>query len=188
MVDNPVQKKPQISDESVRAATGKAWEEWFAILDAAGGRELSHQEIVAHLHQVHGVRSWWQQMVTVTYEQHTGRRQKHEMPDGYQVSRSRTFPVPRSELWAAWNDASARGAWLFESSLELRGATPEKSIRFKRTDGSSVEARFAIKGEARSQVTVEHNRLPGREQADEMKAFWAEMLDRLEKYLSRSPL
>ena len=32
------------SDEAVARATGKSWAEWLDILDAAGGREMSHKQ------------------------------------------------------------------------------------------------------------------------------------------------
>ena len=38
-----------MSDEAVKAKTGKAWKEWFAILDKAGASKLSHPEIVKYL-------------------------------------------------------------------------------------------------------------------------------------------
>jgi hypothetical protein len=37
------QAAPRMSDEAVKAKTGKTWKEWFAILDKAGASELSHQ-------------------------------------------------------------------------------------------------------------------------------------------------
>jgi hypothetical protein len=84
-------KKTPISDEAVQNATGKVWEEWFAILDSAGGEGMTHKEIVAFLAEHHQVASWWQQSVTNTYEQARGKRGKHQMPEGYQISRSPYF-------------------------------------------------------------------------------------------------
>src|SRR5262247_3618814 len=77
---------PRMSDAAVKAKTGKTWKEWFAILDKAGARKLSHKEIVSYLSNEQGVGPWWQQMVTVTYEQQTGKRGEHEKPDGYEIS------------------------------------------------------------------------------------------------------
>jgi hypothetical protein len=63
-----------MSDEAVEAKTGKNWSRWFKHLDAAGAKKMTHQEIVAHLHDQYDVRPWWQQMVAVTYEQACGLR------------------------------------------------------------------------------------------------------------------
>ena len=35
-----MRKEAGISDEAVRAKTGRTWGEWFAILDGAGARKL----------------------------------------------------------------------------------------------------------------------------------------------------
>ena len=56
-------KKPgRMSDAAVQSKTGKTWPEWFKVLDAAGARKMSHQQIVAVLSKQHGVGPWWQQM------------------------------------------------------------------------------------------------------------------------------
>lgn len=51
------------------------------LLDKAGAKKMSHQEIANHLHTKHDVAPWWTQMVTVTYEQARGLRQKHHLVD-----------------------------------------------------------------------------------------------------------
>jgi uncharacterized protein YndB with AHSA1/START domain len=71
--------------------------------------------------------------------------------------------------------------------FQVRKATPNKSLRIIWSDGSSVEASFSAKGENKSQVTVQHSRLPDAEQAERMKAFWADALGKLNRYLERSP-
>jgi 3-methyladenine DNA glycosylase/8-oxoguanine DNA glycosylase len=88
---------PRMSDEAVESKTGKTWSGWFKHLDAAGAKKMSHQEIVAHLSEKHGVGPWWQQMVAVTYEQARGLRDKHQKPEGYEISVSRTIDASRSE-------------------------------------------------------------------------------------------
>ncbi|HET6763917.1 MAG TPA: DUF1801 domain-containing protein, partial [Longimicrobiaceae bacterium] len=40
---------PPVGDDAVRAATGRTWAEWFAVLDRAGAAEKAHPEIVAIL-------------------------------------------------------------------------------------------------------------------------------------------
>lgn len=173
----------RMSDEAVQSKTGKTWEEWFAILDAAGGREMDHQEIVACLGREHGVGPWWQQMVTVTYERARGKRVKHETPAGFQVSGSRTIHVPVSRLFAAWSDETFRRRWLPEADFTVRKATPEKSLRLAWGDGTKVEVNLYPKGEAKSQVTVDHQKLPDAQEAARCKAWWGEALDRLREIL-----
>src|SRR5687768_7530326 len=92
-------KAPRMSDEAVKEKTGKTWKEWFAILDEAGAKKMNHQEIVKYLNTKQGVGPWWQQMVTVTYEQARGLREKHQKSDGYQISVSRTLNTSLSKLF-----------------------------------------------------------------------------------------
>ena len=83
-------KAAGVSDAAVQAKTGKGWQEWFALLDAAGARQMSHKEIAARLYDQLGCPDWWSQMVAVGYEQERGLREKHQTPAGYQVSASKT--------------------------------------------------------------------------------------------------
>jgi hypothetical protein len=50
---------PRLSDAAVEAKTGKTWQEWFAVLDAAGARAMDHHSIAAYLYKQLGVPGWW---------------------------------------------------------------------------------------------------------------------------------
>jgi uncharacterized protein YndB with AHSA1/START domain len=170
-----------ISDEAVKSKTGKTWAEWIKVLDKAKAYEMPHKDIAIYLSEKHQVPDWWCQMVTVGYEQARGLREKHERPEGYQVSASRTLDVPVTTLYAAWMDETLRARWLKRKSLAIRGATPEKSIRIAWAGKSSVEVRFYARGQARSQVTVQHSKLPNADEGEKAKAYWAQALDRLKR-------
>ena len=172
-----------MSDEAVQAKTGRTWDEWFAALDAAGAREMDHKQIVAHLSGRQGIGPWWQQMVTVAYEQARGKRAKHQKADGFQVSGSRTVGVPVDRLFAAWNDEAVRRRWLPEAEFTVRKATPGRSLRLAWGDGTSVDVNLYAKDGAKSQVTIEHSKLPDAEEAARRKAWWSEALDRLRDLL-----
>jgi hypothetical protein len=179
--------EPEMSDAAVRVKTGKDWGEWFAILDAAGALQMSHKEIVAFLVREYQVGSWWQQMLTVSYEKARGLRQKHEMIDGYQISRSKTIPAALGRLFAACLEEGERRTWLAEPGFTVRKATPGKTIRADWSGGHSrIEISFTGKGPDKTQVTVQHNKLTGAGQAEAMKAYWAEALVRLAQYVSGS--
>lgn len=175
-----------ISDEAVQAKTGKEWPEWFALLDAAGAAAMSHKEIVAYLNQEHGVGPWWQQMVAVTYEQARGLRDKHEMPEGYQISRSKTIAAPVGTLYDAWQNEATRQSWLPDAPLTIRKATENKTLRITWGDGeTSVDVSFYPKGEQKTQVTVQHSKLADADAAEQMKAYWAEKLAGLQEAMKR---
>ncbi|HET9983910.1 MAG TPA: hypothetical protein VFQ38_10000 [Longimicrobiales bacterium] len=174
----------RIGDAAVRAKTGKAWREWFEILDAAGAATLSHRDIALLLHEAHGVDGWWAQMVTVGYEQARGRREKHQTSDGYNANASKTIAVPLARLWTAWDDDGERRAWLGAPAATRTSSTPEKVLRLAWEDGRSrVEVRFTAKGDAKSQVAVDHTRLSSAQEVAALKAYWGEALNRLKSKL-----
>lgn len=174
---------PQISDEAVEAKTGKDWSTWFEILDAAQAQQMSHKEIVAFLDGNYQVGPWWRQMVTVTYEQARGLREKHEKPTGYQISRSRTLAAPVERLFDAWQDPAQRASWL-PAAVTIRKSTPNRSLRITWEDGTTdLDVMFYPKGEGKTQVNVQHNKLPDADHAEQMKEYWASALERLAAYV-----
>lgn len=174
-------KTAAISDEAVQAKTGKVWAEWFAVLDAAGAATMNHKEIVAYLSREYDIGPWWQQMVTVTYEQARGLRQKHEMAGGYQISRSKTIAAPAAVIYQAWLDETTRQCWLPDAPLTIRKATANKSLRITWGEGdTSLDVQLYPKGEHKTQVVVQHNKLPDADEAGRMKTYWQERLARLQ--------
>ncbi|MCA1573926.1 MAG: DUF4287 domain-containing protein [Acidobacteria bacterium] len=177
-------QSPSMRDEAVKAKTGKNWNQWFAILDKVGAKKMTHQEIVKFLNSQHDVGPWWQQMVTVTYEQARGLREKHEKPGGFQISVSRTVNVPLANLYKAVANEKSRSSWLPEAGLVVRKATAHKSMRVTWKDGkTSLDINFLPKGDAKSQVVVQHSKLPDAKAAAKMKTFWGKALDQLRKSL-----
>jgi len=174
----------RMSDAAVQAKTGHTWPEWFAILDAAGAQQMTHKQIVAYLVEHHNVGSWWQQMVTVGYEQERRLRAKHQMPDGYQISVGRTIAVALAPLYDAWYEPNQRKLWLANADLTIRRATPGKSMRIAWGAGATtLDVAFYPKGEHKTQVVVQHNRLPDAEAAARMKGYWAAAIERLKVLL-----
>lgn len=175
-----------IGDEAVKAKTGKTWSEWLDVLDAGGARELKHSDIALLLHDKHGVPDWWAQTVTVGYEQARGLRQKHQKPEGYEVSGNKTVAVPLARLWEAWRDEALRRRWLPEP-FEVRKATPERSLRITWPEPPSrVDVNFYAKGEAKSQVSLQHGHLADAEAGERMKAFWKQRLEALKAVVEGS--
>lgn len=178
-------KSPEISNEAVQVKTNKNWDEWFAILDNAGGKDMNHKDIVAFLAKNYAIDAWWQQSVTVAYEQARGLRKKHEMADGYQISKSITLHIPVEKAFSAWTDEMNRANWLENPNINIRKATPNKSLRITWVDSkSSVEIYFYPKDE-RVQVTLNHSKLPNKDQAEIMKEYWAKQFKRMKAFLEK---
>lgn len=170
-----------IGDEAVRKRTGKGWKEWFALLDKAGAKKMSHKDIARHLDSI-GVPGWWAQMVTVEYERARGLREKYQQAGGYSASASRTFAVSLDTLYRHWAEEKLRGRWL-EEKLVVRKATAGKSMRITWPDDTSVEVYFQGKGEQKSQVAVQHAKLAEAKDVEQMKKRWRAALDRLQSLL-----
>lgn len=174
-----------VSSEAVAKRTGRDWDEWFALLDARGGKTLDHKGIVALLED-QDISGWWQQMIAVGYEQARGKRIKHELPDGFQISRTRTLAAPVSEVFGAWQEMERRRRWLDDPGFKIRTATRNKCLRFTWVDGkTNVDVQFAAKGKDKCQVTVQQRKLPDAKAAEKMKRYWCEQLERLRRLLER---
>lgn len=177
---------PPVGDEAVRDRTGKSWSEWFALLDAAGAASLTHPQIVKLLARGHDLEPWWQQTVTVGYERARGLREKHQTAGGYQVGASRIVAAPLDRLYAAWAEEAIRAQWLPdgpETRFTVRKATQSKSMRITWGDESSVDVHFYARGDAKSQVGVEHRKLPDAEAVERMREFWRGRLGALKSLL-----
>ena len=166
-------KAAGISSEAVKKATGKDWKEWFAILDKAGAKKLDHRGIV-EIVGTFGGGPWWQQMVTAAYEQERGLREKHQKGGGYAARGSRTVNVPLGKLYEAMEAPLKK-----EKGVEIRRATPGKSVRVKWKDGSRVSVNCYAKGAGKTQVTVQHEKLAGAKDVVRLKKYWGEALGEL---------
>jgi hypothetical protein len=171
--------RPRLSDESVKKATGKTWDEWARLLDARGAAGLPHAPIT-ELVSAYGVSGWWSQMVTVGYEQMRGKRVEHETTHGFSVSASKTVPISAEAAFRLWNDPKQRSRWLPGARLTVRKATPAKSLRITwEADGTNVQVGLYPKGPSKSQIAVQHDKLPDAETGARMQSFWRERLDAL---------
>ena len=179
----PEQHQHRVSDATLRGRTGRNWNEWIQLLDAAGARDLSHKQIVAIVdHHLPGLR-WWVHIVTAGYEQARGLKAKDQKPGSCLTSRSKVVGAPLARLYAAWTDLELRAEWL-DAPVVIREATPERSLRMIWSDWkSNVGVRFTPKGEGRCQVNVHHSKLEDPDAAATMNAYWGARLERLKARL-----
>jgi uncharacterized protein YndB with AHSA1/START domain len=172
------------SDAVLKAKTGCTWERWVRALDHAQAYTWPHREIAKYVVEKYKVPGWWAQTVTVGYERIKGMRAIGQRRDGsFEATKSRTFAVPLVRLYRAFHDAPTRARWLPGVDLTVRAATRGKSMRLTWPDRTSVAVGFASRGDAKSQVAVQHGKLPDRAAATRMKHYWAERLDALKEVL-----
>jgi len=191
-----------ITSEAVRKATGKPWEQWLALLDKDGAKELDHKGIVKLLAEKHSLSStWWQQEVTVAYEIARGKRAAGQTEDaGFDIGESRTFPLPAEKVWKLLTSEEGFKTWL--------GAAPRgrlaPGLHYRTRDGvsgdfryvkenshlrltwflngweraSTLQVRIVPQGET-STVTFRQERLGGKIDRERMRRYWREVLARL---------
>lgn len=173
----------KISNEAVGKATGKVWREWFSILDDEDSTSKSHKEIAAWLGEHYDISGWWCQMITVQYERERGMRKVHEKANGFEAGKSKTFYYPVDRLYEMWIDPDKRKQWLETPDFEIRTATENKSMRITWPDETNVEVYFTAKGDDKTQISVQHNKLDSQKSVAERKAYWQTQLTKLNTYL-----
>ena len=74
----------KISDDAVKAKTGKTWAQWFTILDRLDVKTNGHRHAAMSLYDTYKLNPWWSQAVTIRYEWERGLRtvknQREKMP------------------------------------------------------------------------------------------------------------
>ncbi len=174
------------SDAILKEKTGCTWERWVKALDSAKAYTWPHREIATHVREKYKVEGWWAQTVTVGYERIKGLRAVGQRRDGsFEAGKSKTFPVPIAELYAAFHDPRTRSRWLPGVDLTVRTDTREKSMRLTWPDRTLVVIGFTPRGDAKSQVSLVHTKLPDRAAVTRMKQYWSERLGALEALLQR---
>lgn len=172
-------------DDAVRRATGRGWDEWLHLLDAAGASALGHQRIwEIAMRALPGTDGWWGQMVSVGYERARGLREKHETSAGdYQATISRTLPVPLFAAFAAWAEENLRQSWLAAPGLDFTKLNPGRNIRARWPDGTLLDIRFNASGPDKCQIVVDTMKLADAGAVQRAKAFWQDQIERLRTYL-----
>jgi hypothetical protein len=177
--------KPSISEEKVKAATGRGWMGWFIILNRIGATAMPHKDVARALHEKHGAPGWWCQMIAVEYERARGGRKKHERPDGYSVSVTKVMPVPLAKLFLAATDPKTRKAWFPPGAFEETSKTKDKYWRGKWKGGGRLEIGFYAKGADRAQIALQSNKLASPEAVEKERAAWKKALGKLEALLRK---
>lgn len=176
---------PSMSDEAVKAKTGKDWAQWFAVLDKAKAHTLSHKEIVALLDGKHGVPPWWRQMVTVEYERARGLRARNENAGGFGVGVSKTIGAELGEVYAETAEAKKRKAWFPPGAFAQSSATENKYFRGSWKDTARLEINFYAKGAGKSQINVQVGKLGSHADVEREREAWKAALETLKARLER---
>ncbi len=174
---------PNMSDEAVKARTGKNWAAWFGALDKAGAAKLKHSQIAELLHEKHDMPGWWCQMVTVEYELARGLRVRHQTATGFSVSASKTIATSLPALYAATASAAKRKHWFPKGDLDVSSQTKDKYFRGAWNGDARLEIGFYAKEGGKAQIAIQVNKLAKRADVDRERAAWKAALGKLQKLL-----
>ena len=197
----------RVSSDSVREATGRGWEEWLEVLDAAGAADWDHRQIVAHLEREHPEvgSGWWRQSITVGYEQARGKRVVGETADaGFQVGVQRSVAASATEAWELIT--SRPELWLGEgasvafeegrryevppgdgapgASGEVRVVKPGARLRMTwQPEGFAAPATLQLtlseSASGKTAINAHLEKLPDAEAREAMRTRWREALERI---------
>lgn len=175
-----------ITDKVVVAKTRKTMAEWFDVLDKKGAKKLDSHGIYELVMSIDGLKplgEWNCGLLSTSYQWDRGLRGRGEKKDGFEIGVSKTIAVPVEVLYTAWLDVSLRKKWLNEK-ITITKSTENKSVRVLWSDDSTrLSIDLYTKGDGRSQMVVQHLKIPNSEIAAQMKEFWAERLNTLKGIL-----
>lgn len=189
-----------VTNEAAKAATGKTLAQWFAELDKENGLKLGRREINNRLY-AQKLDPWWCTTIAVEYEKHYDVRKKDGLFEGYFVCATKTIAAPVAEVYKTWSNGPELSKWfgpatkaevkdggIFANKDGDKGTflrvRENKDLRLTfETAGSSaltqVDVQFQDKGKGKTGLLVNHTRIQTREEADGLRAAWADALDKL---------
>ena len=172
----------------IAAATGRAWDEWVELLDAAGAREMTHSAIAVlalkHMPESLERDEWWAQAAAVAYEQHAGLRVPGQTCTGdFQLSTSKTVAGDKDAALQAWvalvGGREEFGGVQVESEPSTSSTEKWRYWRVPLADGTRVALNFSDKAGGKCTVGVVHTKLDSAEAIEYWRPVWKEMLGQL---------
>ena len=178
------EKLAGVSNATIKARTGCDWKKWTDALDYVQAHEWTHTEIARYVREKFKIDGWWSQSVTVGYERIKGLRVIGQRRSGeFEATKSKTFNVSMSRLYAAFSEKRSRTKWLGPVDLKVGATIKNRSFRMTWNDGKPVVAWFESKGPKKTTVGVTHHKLTDKVTAERVKAEWAGRLEKLAEVL-----
>ena len=192
-----------MTDADVRSATGKAWKDWYRLLDDAGGPSAGRRAITEQLMKQHELEAWWAQTIAVEYERAKAVHERDGRPKGYSICVTKTIATTPERVFDAFGDANVLRQWFGEAKTDFneggtfstadgnRGkytkvARP-KTLRFVWEDddpaaASTVELKLMPNGK-KVGLVLNHERIQSRPHADGLRAAWVAAIEKLKQTL-----
>jgi hypothetical protein len=179
------------SDEAVKKASGKTWVQWFALLDKAGAKKMTHTDIVKWVFKNHlgkkGANTnvatsggWWSQMVTVEYERSRGLRKVNQNTMGFMVAVHKTVGMSLPQFKTKWRQVLAAPGVKARKLSALPTKAKHRLFYYQMAHGKLiVGSGTAPSGKLR--IVVEAVGLSGPGAVTRERNFWRTQLDSIEK-------
>jgi uncharacterized protein YndB with AHSA1/START domain len=201
--DNPV------TDPACKKATGRTLKEWFAAIDSQTEIRTKRRDTIHWVYESIGQKSpdvWWPTTIWVEYERANGIVNKKDgRGEGYNICSTKSITAPVADVYAAFvnpkslkawfgNDTTAKvadgGKWSDGdgNSGEYLRVRENKDLRFTwmHADSESptqVDVVIADKGKGKTMVTLTHQRIQNRPEADGLRNSWSAAFNRLKALL-----
>jgi len=193
-----------ISEEACKSTTGKTLQEWFAELDKLGGPSMGRKRINDFIYTQHKVDAWWAATINSLYETARGVVEKDGRAKGFNICVTKTIAAPIDRVYAAWADPGLLSKWFGEDTVAdvadggryankdgdtgvYKRVRPCKDLRFTWENPahqpSIVDVSFSHKGNGKTGLLVNLDRVQGREEADGLRKGWGEAVERLKALL-----
>jgi uncharacterized protein YndB with AHSA1/START domain len=192
-----------MADADVKSATGKAWTDWYRLIDAAGGPAAGRRAITEQLMKEYGLEAWWAQTIAVEYERAKGVHERDGRPKGYAICVTKTIASTPERVFDAFGDANDLKTWFGTAKTDFKeGGTfssadgnhgtytkvaRPKTLRFVWEDGdpaatSTVELKLTPNGK-KVGLVLNHERIQSRAHADGLRAAWVAAIEKLKQTL-----
>ena len=192
-----------MADADVKSATGKAWKDWYRLLDDAGGPTPGRRAITSKLMEEHNLDAWWAQTIAVEYERAKAVHERDGRPKGYAICVTKTIAASPEHVFDAFGDADVMKRWFGDAKTDFKegGAfsttegsrgkytkvTRPKTLRFAWDDddptaASTVELKLMPNGK-KVGLVLNHERIQSRAHADGLRAAWVAAIEKLKQTL-----
>ena len=200
-----------VTEAACRRSTGKGLKEWFAELDARPDLNQKRRDAVTWIYETIGVKSsdvWWPTTIWVEYERaHKVVNKKDGRAEGYNICCTKTIAASVADVYAAWTEKARLAKWFgtrVVAEVQDGGSWSEgdgnsgdylrvranRDLRFtfQHADAEAptlVDLTVADKGKGKAGVTLMHQRIQNRPEADGLRNAWTVAFDRLKQLLEQ---
>lgn len=198
-----------VTDAACSKATGKTLKQWFALLDGKAEINRKRRDCISWLYAEIGKTTndvWWPTTIWVEYERAHGIvNRKDGLAEGYNICATKTITASVADVYAAWTNPKTLQRWFGAKARvtvkdggtfddgdgntgEYLRVRENKDLRFTWNNKSAeaptlVDVTFADKGKGKTGITLMHQRLQNRNDADGVRKAWGEVFETLKAQL-----